>query len=159
MLALVRALTRLSESGVSVLITGSVVTLAFGYLLLQTVGYLSVQSGLAGVGTAILAASRMLGASPLRTLRKVELLLLRRALLASILSLREPTRRYIRGSAPAVTGVEFTASRGEVVAPDGTTGCGKTTVLRLIAGLETSEAGEILIDGARRCGRKGPGEA
>ena len=39
--------------------------------------------------------------------------------------------------------------RGEVLAICGRSGVGKTTVLRIIAGLENPDAGEVLIDGKR----------
>ena len=37
---------------------------------------------------------------------------------------------------------------GEVLAIVGPSGCGKTTLLRVLAGLETPDAGQVLIDGA-----------
>ena len=47
----------------------------------------------------------------------------------------------------AVDGIDLNVDDGEVVALLGPTGCGKTTVLRLIAGLETPTEGEILLGG------------
>jgi iron(III) transport system permease protein len=47
------------------------------------VGFLSVEAGFTRIGSNLGAASRTLGASPLRTLALVELPLLRRALLAA----------------------------------------------------------------------------
>jgi len=40
--------------------------------------------------------------------------------------------------------VSFTVERGEIVCLLGPSGCGKTTLLRLVAGLETPDAGRIL---------------
>ena len=51
------------------------------------------------------------------------------------------------GDFVAVRDVTFDVSRGEIVAILGSSGCGKTTVLRLIAGLERPDAGQILIRG------------
>lgn len=36
---------------------------------------------------------------------------------------------------------------GELVALLGTSGCGKTTALRVLAGMETIDSGEVLVDG------------
>lgn len=47
----------------------------------------------------------------------------------------------------AVEGISFKAGYGEHLAILGPSGCGKTTLLRLIAGLEVPDSGEILIDG------------
>lgn len=53
-----------------------------------------------------------------------------------------------------VSGVTFSTKKGETLALLGPTGCGKTTILRMIAGLETPDEGEIWIDG-RLAGAKG----
>jgi ABC-type Fe3+/spermidine/putrescine transport system ATPase subunit len=45
--------------------------------------------------------------------------------------------------------VSLDVAEGEIVALLGPSGCGKTTTLRLIAGLETPDEGEIWIEGAR----------
>ncbi|HEX8665828.1 MAG TPA: ABC transporter ATP-binding protein [Beijerinckiaceae bacterium] len=49
------------------------------------------------------------------------------------------------GGAPAVDRVSFSARPGSLVALLGPSGCGKSTTLRLIAGLETADAGRIVI--------------
>jgi iron(III) transport system permease protein len=83
-LVVVISVARLFEGGWGLMITGSVVALVFGYVVrFMAVGYLSVEAGLSRVGENLPAASRMLGASPLRTLFRIELPLLRRALLAA----------------------------------------------------------------------------
>ncbi|HEX7073814.1 MAG TPA: ABC transporter ATP-binding protein [Hyphomicrobiaceae bacterium] len=51
------------------------------------------------------------------------------------------------GTSVALEGVSFSAEAGSLVALLGPSGCGKSTTLRLIAGLETATAGEILING------------
>jgi ABC-type oligopeptide transport system ATPase subunit len=50
---------------------------------------------------------------------------------------------------PAVQGVDFEVAEGEVVALVGQSGSGKTTVSRIVLGLEEPTAGEIWLDGKR----------
>jgi len=52
--------------------------------------------------------------------------------------------RLGRGGQPVLAGVDLSAGAGEVVALMGLSGAGKTTVLRVIAGLETPDAGEVV---------------
>ena len=52
------------------------------------------------------------------------------------------------GSAPAVREVSFAIERGEFFSLLGPSGCGKTTTLRLLAGLEHPDAGDIRLAGA-----------
>ena len=60
------------------------------------------------------------------------------------------TKRY-RGDG-GVTGVSLDVSPGESVVVVGPSGSGKTTMLRLIAGLERPDQGEIWLDGRRAAG-------
>lgn len=55
------------------------------------------------------------------------------------------SKRY--GDHPAVDTVSFDVNAGESIVVLGPSGCGKTTVLRLIAGLERPDAGEISLNG------------
>jgi ABC-type Fe3+/spermidine/putrescine transport system ATPase subunit len=55
------------------------------------------------------------------------------------------TKRY--GSREVVVRASLIVAGGEVVALLGPSGCGKTTTLRLIAGLEKPDEGEVRIDG------------
>jgi iron(III) transport system ATP-binding protein len=66
------------------------------------------------------------------------------ATFASRLSLRGLTRRY--GSALALDNVDLDVDQGEVVSLLGHSGCGKTTLLRIAAGVETPTLGTVFID-------------
>lgn len=51
--------------------------------------------------------------------------------------------RLTRGTREILRGVDLHADNGEVVALMGLSGSGKTTILRVIAGLETSDSGRV----------------
>ena len=65
----------------------------------------------------------------------------------AVLRLRDVTLR--RGSRAILSGLEFEAFRGELVALMGPSGSGKTTILRAVAGLEPFDAGTIEVAGVR----------
>ena len=65
-----------------------------------------------------------------------------------LLSIRNMTKRFVR-NLPVVEDLCFEVYAGEIFALLGPSGCGKTTTLRLIAGFERADAGEICVDG--RC--------
>ena len=56
--------------------------------------------------------------------------------------------RKAYGSTAVVKGIDLTIASGEFLSLLGPSGCGKTTTLRMIAGLETLDAGAIRIGGA-----------
>jgi ABC-type sugar transport system ATPase subunit len=62
------------------------------------------------------------------------------------LALRGVTKSF--GSVRAVDGADLTVTSGEFLVIVGESGCGKTTTLRLIAGLEAPDDGTIFIGGA-----------
>ncbi len=57
------------------------------------------------------------------------------------------TKTYAGGKQPAVNDVNLTIRDGEFMVLLGPSGCGKTTLLRMIAGLEYTDAGQISIGG------------
>ncbi|WP_232314085.1 putative 2-aminoethylphosphonate ABC transporter ATP-binding protein [Ralstonia sp. A12] len=61
------------------------------------------------------------------------------------LSVRQVARRF--GAFTALDGVSLDVAQGEFVCLLGPSGCGKTTLLRIIAGLEAQDAGQIVAGG------------
>ena len=59
----------------------------------------------------------------------------------------EELRKQFTSCRPAVDGVSFHVSAGEIVVLLGPSGCGKTTTLRCVAGLENATGGRIRIAG------------
>jgi ABC-type Fe3+/spermidine/putrescine transport system ATPase subunit len=64
-----------------------------------------------------------------------------------ILEVHALTKLY--GSVRGVDAIDFGLERGEVLTLLGPSGCGKSTTLRLVAGLEVPDGGEIRIGGKR----------
>jgi nitrate/nitrite transport system ATP-binding protein len=53
---------------------------------------------------------------------------------------------------PVFADVSFTLARGEFVCIIGHSGCGKTTILNVLAGLDTASAGHVFMDGRELAG-------
>jgi putative ABC transport system ATP-binding protein len=67
-----------------------------------------------------------------------------------IVEARELYKAYRAGSqsVEALRGVDLTIRKGEIVAMMGPSGCGKTTLLHCLAGLDSFDSGDVLVDGA-----------
>ncbi|MEV5581232.1 ABC transporter ATP-binding protein [Streptomyces parvus] len=59
--------------------------------------------------------------------------------------LKQLRRKF--GSTVALDGLDLDIAAGEMVALLGPSGCGKTTALRIVAGFETADGGELLMGG------------
>ena len=68
----------------------------------------------------------------------------------ALLELKNITRRF--GSLEAVKDVTLTIEAGEFFTLLGPSGCGKTTILRMIAGFDAPDEGDILLDGKSLAG-------
>jgi len=69
-----------------------------------------------------------------------------------ILSIESLDRTYIDDSDNTVDALKdfnLSVRRGEFISIIGSSGCGKTTLLRLIAGLDAPESGELILNGER----------
>jgi ABC-type Fe3+/spermidine/putrescine transport system ATPase subunit len=62
-----------------------------------------------------------------------------------MLEIRHVSKSF--GATPVLHSVSFQAARGEIVCLLGPSGCGKTTLLRIVAGLERADAGQVLFAG------------
>lgn len=67
-----------------------------------------------------------------------------------LIQLRGITKRF--GANTVLDGVDLVIYPGEAVAIIGPSGTGKSTILRIIAGLEAPDAGEVYVQGQRRIG-------
>jgi ABC-2 type transport system ATP-binding protein len=65
------------------------------------------------------------------------------------IEVRNLTKRYRKRDAPAVDGLSFTVRPGRVTGFLGANGAGKSTTLRVLAGLDAADAGEALVGGRR----------
>ena len=63
-----------------------------------------------------------------------------------MLELRRVSKAYMRGR-QVLSNLTYTLKAGEYVAVMGESGIGKSTLLNLVAGLDTPDSGEVMIDG------------
>lgn len=63
----------------------------------------------------------------------------------TVLELQEITKSF--SGTPVLNGISLKAEQGEFITLLGSSGCGKTTTLRIIAGLETPDSGRVLLSG------------
>jgi ABC-type Fe3+/spermidine/putrescine transport system ATPase subunit len=68
----------------------------------------------------------------------------------ALLSITDVRKRF--GSHQALNGVSFEVAAGDAAVILGPSGCGKTTLLRVIAGLDVPDSGEIWLAGAQVAG-------
>ena len=66
---------------------------------------------------------------------------------APFLQVRGLTKAFTPGAPPVFRRVSFAIERGEFVCVIGHSGCGKTTILNILAGLDDATAGELTMDG------------
>lgn len=64
-----------------------------------------------------------------------------------VLAVENLNKTYGNASAPAVDNVSFEVRTGEIVALLGPSGCGKSTTMRIIAGLEDPDSGNVRLKG------------
>ncbi len=63
------------------------------------------------------------------------------------IDIRDIRKHY--GNTEVLKGVTLAVAKGELIALLGPSGCGKTTLLRIIAGLETPDSGDVFCEGKR----------
>ena len=64
-----------------------------------------------------------------------------------VLKVKNLVKTFNRGEVVALDDVSFSVNQGEIEAVLGPSGCGKTTLMRLIAGLEYPDKGDVLVNG------------
>ena len=62
-----------------------------------------------------------------------------------LLELKNITKRF--GETDVLNGITLSIEKGEFITFLGASGCGKTTTLRIIAGLEQPDSGSVFLDG------------
>ena len=70
----------------------------------------------------------------------------------SVVELKQASKTYPDTALPAVNELSFCLKEGEIISILGPSGCGKTTILRLIAGFEVPDTGEVYLRDSRVAG-------
>ncbi|MDR1206591.1 MAG: ABC transporter ATP-binding protein [Peptococcaceae bacterium] len=65
----------------------------------------------------------------------------------SYLQLIGVAKTYKGASAPVLKDFDLSVEKGEILVILGASGCGKTTALKIVSGLERQEAGHVILDG------------
>lgn len=65
----------------------------------------------------------------------------------SYIELKSVSMTYDGAAKPCINEMNICIEKGEIIVILGSSGCGKTTTLKLICGLEQQDSGEIIIDG------------
>lgn len=73
----------------------------------------------------------------------------------ALIELKNVSKNFLEGVPSGISGVSLSIEQGEIITIIGESGCGKTTLLKLIYGYLTPQKGEILFNGVRI---KGPTE-
>lgn len=68
--------------------------------------------------------------------------------MSTLLQVSGISKRFPKAESAALDGVGFDVEPGEFIALVGASGSGKTSLLRILAGLETPDQGEVRLDGA-----------
>ena len=66
---------------------------------------------------------------------------------APIINISNVSKCFIKGSPPALNDISAQVPRGQIIGLAGPDGAGKTTLIRLIAGLLLPTQGSIVVDG------------
>jgi ABC-type lipoprotein export system ATPase subunit len=65
---------------------------------------------------------------------------------SQMIAVKDVVKSYNLDRPPVINGVNLEVEKGELIVLIGRSGCGKTTLLNLIAGLDRPTSGEIIID-------------
>ncbi|KKK38769.1 ABC transporter [Mesobacillus campisalis] len=65
------------------------------------------------------------------------------------IEIKELSFQYKNAKKPTIQNFDLSVKQGEIISILGSSGCGKSTILRLISGLEVPRSGSIVIDGKK----------